>query len=232
MTLPNADLKVPPQQDALNGGTKLVVGSMGGNTLGFTSILKQCSDKLRTKGSLMPGEPVDGDQPAATCREYFESGDGKQWLDQRFEQVGWDLEEMFDRIAYFAPDAKPALVGYPRLVPADTTKCQTPAPGQTELPFADIPQDALPFLDQVQKRLDDVMRKSAVDADAGFADLYPHTGSNTACDGANRGIGGLLEPSQLKFGDTTLPWYAHPNDKGRDTQARLVAAKIEQVLNQ
>lgn len=228
--LPGSGLTVAPQQDALKYDTQLVVGSMGGNTLGFNRILKQCSDKLRD-AALLPGGPVDGDKPAGECRAFFDSGDGKQWLDDRFEQVGWDLEEMLDRIKYFAPDAKPVLVGYPRLVPQDTAKCLTPAPGQTELPLADIPQDAMPLLDQIQKRLDEVMQKAAADAGAAFVDLYAETGSNTACDGADRGIGGLLEPSELKFGDDSLPWYGHPNEKGRDIQARWVADTIEQVLN-
>lgn len=225
-------LKVPPQQNALKDNTQLAVGSMGGNTLGFTRILKQCSDKLRSPDhGLLPGYPVDGDEPAATCDEFFASGDGKQWLDDQFEQVGWDLEEMLERIRYFAPDAKPVLVGYPRLVPEDTNKCLTPAPGQTELPLADIPQDALPVLDQIQKRLDDTMKKAVADAGADFVDLYANTGSNTACDGRNRGIGGLLENSQIGEGDQWLPWYAHPNEKGRDIQAEQVAAKAEQILN-
>lgn len=226
--LPLIGQKVPPQQAALKDDTRLVVGSLGGNTLGFNSILKQCSAKLR-EPSLLPGDPVDADSPAVECRDFFTSGDGKEWLDDRFEVVGWELEELLERIAYFSPDAKPVLVGYPRLVPADTTKCETAAPGQTELPFADVPQDALPFLDEVQKRLDDVMEKAVADAGADFVNLYDVTGGNTACDGADRGIGGLLEPSQLFEGQ--LPWYAHPNEKGRDLQAEHVAAKIETVLN-
>ncbi|MFE7268881.1 SGNH/GDSL hydrolase family protein [Streptomyces sp. NPDC057592] len=233
-TLPGAGLKVPPQQDALKEDTRLAVGSTGGNTLGFTRILKQCSDKLRApENVLLPGTPVDEDEPAARCREFFEPGDGKEWLDGQFERVGWDLEELLDRMAYFSPDAKPVLVGYPRLVPADTNKCLTPAPGQTELPFADIPEDALPVLDQIEKRLNDVMKKTATDAEGGadFVDLYDHTGSNTACDGANRGIGGLLENSQVEIGDQSLPWHAHPNDKGRDIQAQRVADKAEEILN-
>ncbi|AWW43522.1 SGNH/GDSL hydrolase family protein (plasmid) [Streptomyces cadmiisoli] len=214
--LPGTGLNVPKQQDALKQDTQLAVGSMGGNTLGFTRVLKQCSDSLRgQQHALLPGEPVDGDQPAASCREFFESGDGKQWLDDQFERVGWDLEELLDRIHYFAPDAKPVLVGYPRLIPADTAKCLTPAPGQTELPLADIPQDALPVLDQIQKRLNDVMKKAAADAEGG----------------ADRGIGGLLENSQIEIGDYRLPGYAHPNDKGRDIQAEHVADKVEQILN-
>ncbi|MEO3768622.1 SGNH/GDSL hydrolase family protein [Streptomyces sp. B8F3] len=233
-TLPGSGLKVPPQQEALKADTQLVVGSMGGNTLGFTHILKQCSDKLRAEEhNLLPGAPVDGDEPAGRCAEFFGSGDGKLWLDDRFEQVGWELEEMLDRMAYFSPDAKRVLVGYPRLVPEDTDKCLTPAPGQTELPLADIPKDAMPVLDQIQKRLEEVMKKAVADAEGGadFVDLYDQTGTNTACDGADRGIGGLLENSQIGSDGQWLPWYAHPNDKGRDLQAQHVAAKTESVLN-
>ncbi|WP_246041254.1 SGNH/GDSL hydrolase family protein [Streptomyces cadmiisoli] len=224
-------MKVAPQQDALKQDTRLAVGSLGGNTLGFNRILKQCSDELRGH-PLLPGEPVDGDEPASKCGEFFETADGKQWLDGQFEQVGWDLEELLDRIGYFAPDAKRVLVGYPRLVPEDTTKCLTAAPGQTQLPFADIPNGALPVLDQIQKRLNDVMKKATADAEGGadFVDLYANTGTNTACDGADRGISGLLEDSQIGDGQK-LPWYAHPNDKGRDIQAKQVADTVEQILN-
>ncbi|MFF8732257.1 SGNH/GDSL hydrolase family protein [Streptomyces sp. NPDC015171] len=227
--LPGSGMKVPAQQDALKDDTRLIVGSMGGNTLGFNSILKQCSVKLRGQ-ALLPGGPVDPDSPAGECRDFFTSGDGKEWLDYKFEQVEGGLDEMLLRASYRSPDAERVLVGYPRLVPQDMTKCATAAPGQTELPFADIPQDALPVLDQVQKRLDDVMKKAAADEGADFVDLYDHTGSNTACDGANRGIGGLLENSKLELGQP-IPWYAHPNEKGRDIQAQRVAAKIETVLN-
>ncbi|MFG2963734.1 MULTISPECIES: SGNH/GDSL hydrolase family protein [unclassified Streptomyces] len=222
---------VPAQRHALKDDTRLVVGGIGGNTLGFTSILKQCSAKLRDEGALLPGEPLDPDSPAGECRDFFTSGDGKAWLDYKFEQVENELVDMLDGMNSVSPDADRVLVGYPRLVPQDTAKCLTPAPGQTQLPFADIPQDALPVLDQAQKRLDDIMKKAAADTGADFVDLYDHTGSNTACDGANRGIGGLLEDSKVEFGTQPIPWYAHPNEKGRDIQAQRVAAKIEEVLN-
>ncbi|MFE5397294.1 SGNH/GDSL hydrolase family protein [Streptomyces sp. NPDC056568] len=223
---------VPAQRDALKQDTQLVVGGMGGNTLGFTSILKQCSDKLRgDSGVLLPGGAVDPDKPAGECKEFFASGDGKEWLDWKFQQVEVHLEDMLMMMSYFSSGAERVLVGYPRLVPEDTTKCLTPAPGQTEPPFVDIPEDALPVLDQVQKRLDDVMKKAAADDGADFVDLYDHTGTNTACDGADRGIGGLLENSTLDLFGQPIPWYAHPNEKGRDLQAERVTATIETVLN-
>ncbi|MET7344584.1 hypothetical protein [Streptomyces sp. NPDC005547] len=174
---------------------------------------------------------MDAESPADKCAEFFTSGDGKAWLDYQLQVVEHQLGDMLDRMYYRAPDAERVLAGYPRLVPEDTDKCLKAASGQTELPFADVPQDALPVLDQVQKRLDDVMKKAAEAEFADFVDLYDHTGSNTACDGANRGIGGLLEESQLDLFGTKVPWYAHPSEKGRDIQAQRVTAKIEEVLN-
>ncbi|MFH9686654.1 SGNH/GDSL hydrolase family protein [Streptomyces sp. NPDC017413] len=224
--------KVPAQRNALKEDTQLIVGSIGGNTLGFTDILKQCSAKLRGgEGGGLPGQPVDPDQPAGECADYFTSGGGKTWLEFQLWEVKSQLEGMLQDMSESSWDAEPVLVGYPRLVPQDTAKCLTPAPGQTELPFADIPKDALPILDQVQKRLDDVMKKAAADTGAAFVDLYGHTGGNTACDGADRGIGGLLENSQVELYGQQVPWCAHPNEKGRDIQAERVAAEIETVLN-
>ncbi|MFF8805599.1 SGNH/GDSL hydrolase family protein [Streptomyces omiyaensis] len=224
--------KVPAQQDAVKGDTQLIVGGMGGNTLGFADVIKQCSAKLRgDEGALLPGSPVDPDSPAAECKTFFESEGGKGWLDYQFKHVGEHLGEMLLLMSYPSPDANRVLVGYPRLVPQDTTKCSTAAPGQTELPFADIPQDALPVLDQIQKRLNDVMKKAAADDGADFVDLYAQTGTNTACDGADRGIGGLLENSKVELLGRAIPWYGHPNEKGRDLQAQHVATKIEEVLN-
>ncbi|MFE8955970.1 SGNH/GDSL hydrolase family protein [Streptomyces althioticus] len=222
--LPFARGEVPPQNEALTNDTLLAVGSTGGNTLGFHDILKQCSAVLRGQ-SVLPGKPVDEGEPAAGCAGFFTSGDGKRWLDDRFARVASDLERMLEDIRSLAPRAQPVLVGYPRLVPEDTARCLTPAPGQTRLPLADIPQDAMPVLDRIQKRLDDVMKKAAADLGADYVDLYARTGGNTVCDGADRGIGGLLETSS-----SLLLWYAHPNEKGRDIQAGTVAGRVVEIL--
>ena len=227
------DMTVPPQQEAITQDTRLVVGSMGGNTLGFANILKQCSERLRgEEGLLLPAQPVDEDSPAAGCRQFFESGDGADWLAERLEVVAWDLEEMFDRVAYFSGEqATTILVGYPRLVPEDESRCRSTIPGSADLPFADIDQTTLDFLDSVQARLNTVMATTAAEHGARFVDLYAATANNTACDGAERGIGGLLEPSQVTLGETALPWYAHPNPHGRDIQAQQVADQIDAALN-
>jgi hypothetical protein len=222
----------PPQQNALNDETRLVAGGMGGNTLGFATILKQCSDRLRgAEGALLPGEAQDAGDPAERCRDHFEHGDGKAWLKGRFERVADDLDEMLDHIGDFAPNAETVLVGYPRIVPEDAAKCRAPAPGERERPLADIRQNALEFLDKkVQQPLNELMRRKAEEHGETFVDLYRATGGNTACDGSQRGIGGLLENSDYGTAVLRVPWYAHPNPKGRDIQARHVADAIKEAL--
>ncbi|WP_433274534.1 SGNH/GDSL hydrolase family protein [Actinosynnema sp. CS-041913] len=228
--LPPTNLTRPPQQEALGTDTELVVGSIGGNTLGFSSILKQCSQKLRDEGQLLPGAPFDGAEPAARCAVYFSQGDGKELLDKLFEKADGELAELFNQIGRLSPEAKAVLVGYPRIVPADIAKCQVPAPGQTEKPLADIQIDALLVFDKVQERLNDLMRTKAAEGNAAFVDLYAVTGDHTACDGDDRGIGGLFELSQVKLGEQNLPWYLHPNTHGRDLQAQHVTAALQGAL--
>ncbi|MFD4130455.1 hypothetical protein ACFXKK_32320 [Streptomyces globisporus] len=46
----------------------------------------------------------------------------------------------------------------------------------------------------------------AANEGADFVDFYTKTGNNTACDGADRGIGGVLEESKLELLGTQIPW--------------------------
>lgn len=222
-----------PQRDALKEDTELVVGSLGGNTVGFARIMKQCSERLRgPEGELLPAEPVDAESPAAECHDFFENGEGANWLKERFDTVRADLDRMFDEIRTRAPLSETVLVGYPRIVPEDTAKCLENIPGGDDTPLADVSQEALRFLDkQVQEPLDDLMRESAEANDAHFADVYRHSGGNTACDGEARGIGAMLEDSEVGLvPNTKLPWFVHPNPVGRDIQAAVATDTIEQTL--
>ncbi|MEU1662518.1 SGNH/GDSL hydrolase family protein [Streptomyces sparsogenes] len=220
-----------PQKNALRPDTQLVVGSLGGNTVGFARIMKQCSERLRgSEGTLLPADPVDEDSPASGCSDFFQNGAGADWLDERFLTVERDLRRMLSEIHEAAPGADTVLVGYPRIVPEDTSACLEPIPGGTEKPLADIEEDALKFLDkEVQEPLNDLMEREAQAAGASFVDIYHQTGTHTACGGEQRGVGAMLERSEVRFLGLPLPWYVHPNRTGRDLQAELVAETIKQI---
>ncbi|MER6997592.1 SGNH/GDSL hydrolase family protein [Streptomyces sp. NPDC000410] len=217
-----------PQKEALAKDTGLVVVGLGADTLGLARVLKQCSARLRgTEGALLPDTAVAADSPAAGCRSFFEKGAGAPWLKDRFEETGKDLDKLFSEIGSESPDAKTVLVGYPRLVPADPKRCLEKVPEGDERPLADVPEDAMAFLDRhVQVPLNDLMRSRAQANGARFVDLYAASGAMTACDGKERAIGGLLEKSGVTLLHQPLPWFLRANETGRDVFGDAVARVV------
>ncbi|MFF5970193.1 SGNH/GDSL hydrolase family protein [Streptomyces sp. NPDC012769] len=216
-----------PQKRALTKETKLVVVGLGAGTAGFGQVLKQCSQRLRgTEGSHLPDVPVDAGSPAAQCDAYFSKGAGADWLERRFAQTGKDLDKLFSEIGSESPSATTVLVGYPRLVPKDRKRCRTALPGG-ERPLADVPEAAWGFLDtKVQARLNSLMAAKAKEHKAHFVDLYATTGAATACDGSDRAVGGLLEPSGVTLLHQRLPWLLAADETGRDGNGDTVAQSI------
>ncbi|MEV1243505.1 hypothetical protein [Nonomuraea sp. NPDC049750] len=66
----------PAQIDALNGDEDIVTVGIGGNTLGFATILAKCRE--------MGVEPGDPPSPGPGCSGYYENGEGRQWLADKF----------------------------------------------------------------------------------------------------------------------------------------------------
>ncbi|MEU6882032.1 SGNH/GDSL hydrolase family protein [Streptomyces sp. NPDC046712] len=217
-----------PQKRALTKETRLVVVGLGAGTVGLGQVLKQCSARLRgTEGGHLPDRPVDANSPAKQCRSYFSKGAGAAWLETRFERTGKDLDKLFSEIGSESPSAKTVLVGYPRLIPKDRTRCRTPLPGGAGSPLGDVPEEAWAFLDEkVQARLNTLMAAKSKRYGAHFVDLYAATGAATVCDGSDRGVGGLLEPSQVTLLHQRLPWYLRSNETGRDADGDTVAQSI------
>ncbi|OII68754.1 SGNH/GDSL hydrolase family protein [Streptomyces sp. CC77] len=221
-------LSAEPQKKALRKDTRLVVGSLGLHTLGFGRVLKQCSARLRGhEGAMLPGAPLDARSTAGECRAHLEDGPGAAWLAERFTDAAEDLEKLFSEIDSESPEARVVLVGYPRWVPADPAACRAAVPDGTETPFADLPADALPFLDRaVQAPLNALMRDTAHAHGAHFVDLYAETGGTTACAGRERWHGALLEESRVTLFHHAVPWLLHPTEDGRDHLGDLVADAV------
>ncbi|MGW7429102.1 SGNH/GDSL hydrolase family protein [Streptomyces sp. NPDC054861] len=107
------------------------------------------------------------------------------------------------------------------------TEPQKVLTGAAGRPLADIPEAAWPLLDgSVQARLNTLMAAKAKQHKARFVDLYAATGASTACDGTDRGTGGLLEPSQVTLHHQTFPWFLWANETGRDGNGDAVAQSI------
>ncbi|MGW0464521.1 SGNH/GDSL hydrolase family protein [Streptomyces sp. NPDC003027] len=221
-------LTAAPQKRALTKDTRLVVVGLGAETAGLDRVLGQCSARLRgTEGELLPDAPVDARSPAGECAAYFTNGAGAAWLEARFEETAKDLDKLFSEIGSESPSADVVMVGYPRLVPKDRKRCRTELPGGAGRPLADVPEAAWPVLDdKVQARLNTLTAAKAKRHGARFVDLYATTGAATACDGTDRAVGGLLEPSGVTLHHQTFPWFLRANETGRDGNGDAVAQSI------
>jgi hypothetical protein len=90
-----------------------------------------------------------------------------------------------------------------------------------------MPESAWAFLDtEVQARLNSLMAAKAREHGAHFVDLYATTGTATACDGTDRAVGGLLEPSAVTLLHQKLPWLLAADETGRDGNGDTVAQSI------
>jgi lysophospholipase L1-like esterase len=88
-----------PQNDALNEDTSLVTMSMGGNDLGFASVVQDCI--LNGGGGIGPFEG---------CREKHE-----QRIQELLPQLQEELVQRYLDIQEQAPNARVIIVGYPQL---------------------------------------------------------------------------------------------------------------------
>ncbi|MFJ1878234.1 SGNH/GDSL hydrolase family protein [Streptomyces chartreusis] len=192
---------VPPQSAAVGPGTDVITVGAGGNTLGFADILMTCLQFGGGSGGV--GTP---------CKD-----DLADDIPARLNKVSGDYDEMFTVLHERAPHAKILAVGYPTVIPKDTSKCQYNHLEQ----FGSITQGDLDWLRQdVLEPLNKVIDKAAAAHDAArFVDLYDSTLDHSVCD-AGKWVEGIFTrvPDQLAF--------VHPNARGHRNAADHVAAAM------
>ncbi|NUS74272.1 MAG: SGNH/GDSL hydrolase family protein [Corynebacteriales bacterium] len=104
----------PPQLEALTEKTDLVTLGIGGNDIGFGSIVQTC---------VMLGL-VDKD--GAPCQARYTIG-GSDQLEKKIGEKATEVDAVLDAIAQRSPDAKTYIVGYPTILPESGT-CQNVLP--------------------------------------------------------------------------------------------------------
>ncbi|MEU8949305.1 SGNH/GDSL hydrolase family protein [Streptomyces sp. NPDC048489] len=186
-----------PQLNALGRSTDLVTVQIGGNDVGFSSIIGTCA-ALSAK-----------DLTGAPCRQYY-NATGVDQLTLTILQTAPKLARVLRAVHDRAPHARVLVVGYPDLLPDDGSGCYP------SVPFA---AGDFPYLRDVGKRLNLVMRAVALFHHAGYVDTYKPTVGHDMCKApADRWI----EP--LKPASPAAP--AHPNAKGEAAMARAVLAQL------
>lgn len=187
------------QLDALRRNTDLVTVQIGGNDIGFGSIISTCAGL----GARQPtGNPCQ--------RHYTSSGVDRLTLD--IARAAPKVDRVLRAVRARAPHARVLVVGYPALLPDDGSGCFP------SVPFA---SGDFPYLRDTEKRLNLMLRTVAAWNRAEYVDTYGPTRGHDMCKApADRWI----EP--LQPASPAAP--AHPNAKGEEAMARAVLEVLGQ----
>ncbi|MGW2705901.1 SGNH/GDSL hydrolase family protein [Streptomyces sp. NPDC001340] len=187
-----------PQLDALGRDTDLVTVQIGGNDVGFGSIIGTCA---RLGAQDPTGNP---------CERSYEAG-GYDQLALTVLETAPKIDRVLRAVHARAPHARVVLVGYPDLLPDDGSGCFP------SVPFA---QRDFPYLRDTEKRLNLMLRLVAAWNRAEYVDTYGPTVGHDMCKApADRWI----EP--LQPASPAAP--AHPNAKGEAAMAQAVLDRLE-----
>ncbi|WP_237502637.1 SGNH/GDSL hydrolase family protein [Streptomyces sp. SID8374] len=184
----------PAQYDALSRATALVTVTVGGNDIGFSSVLGRCA-------------ALGADAPAAApCRDQLTEG-GTDQVEQSIAATGPKVSRVLAEIHRRSPRAKVLLVGYPSLFPDDGVGCTSPA-----VPFA---MGDFPYLRDKTKSLNSMLAHRARLGGATYVDTYRPTVGHDMCRPAGERWIETLAPA-------TPAAPAHPNAQGEQAMAAAV----------
>ncbi|MGW0945689.1 SGNH/GDSL hydrolase family protein [Streptomyces sp. NPDC002623] len=186
-----------PQLDAVGRNSDVVTVQIGGNDIGFGTIIGTCAQ-------LAPTDPT-GDP----CRRHY-GASGVDQLSVTIAKTAPKIARVLEAVHDRAPRARVLLVGYPDLLPDDGSGC---APS---VPFA---TGDFPYLRDTEKRLNLMLRLVARWNHVEYVDTYGPTIGHDMCKSpAVRWI----EP--LQPASPAAP--AHPNAKGEEAMAGAVLKRL------
>ncbi|RPE37789.1 GDSL-like lipase/acylhydrolase family protein [Streptomyces sp. Ag109_O5-1] len=196
----------PAQLSALSTATRLVTLGIGGNDIGFGSLITTC---VRSGVKYQLEKRIgDGTADRAPCRSRYVSG-GTDEVEGRIRTAGGRLAGVLRDIERRAPEARIYVVGYPAILPAEGTDCTAMglAPGDVG------------FLREKERQLNAVLRDTARAAGAGYVDTYaPSTGRDACADPGVRWVEPLVPAAPAA--------PAHPNERGERGMAEAVLREV------
>jgi lysophospholipase L1-like esterase len=188
----------PAQLTALTADTGLVTLTIGGNDIGFTSIIEECTKR---SSSNLAG---------AACKKFYNSA-GHDELEKRISDTGPKVASVLSGIKQRAPHARVALVGYPDILPDTGLGCYP------VLPFS--PGDTA-YLRGIEKSLNSMLRAQAASAGVAYVDTYtPSIGHDACTPKGTKWVEGIIP--------TSPAFPVHPNALGTAGQAAAVVAALD-----
>lgn len=188
----------PPQINALTPNTKLVTLTLGGNDVGFSSVLGTCA------------VVASSDRNGSPCKQYFTAG-GKDVLGERINTMEGRVRDVLADVRRRSPHAKVIVVGYPALFPESGVGC-------SEVPFA---KGDFAFLRDTTKKANRALQRQAAAGGVGmsFADTYTPTVGHDMCQPSEKRWVESLTPAA----NTAA---AHPNSLGQLVMALATLQQI------
>jgi hypothetical protein len=150
----------PPQFDALSAATKVVSLQIGGNDIGFTSILENCAT----------ANPF-----SHPCQDKYGTGPNNQ-LEQRIDATAPKVAAVLQGIHAKSPAAKVLVVAYAAILPATGSGCWPTVP----ISFSDVP-----YLRQIEIDLNKMLATQAAANGARYVDDYTPSITFNACTPAS-----------------------------------------------
>ncbi|MFC8516364.1 SGNH/GDSL hydrolase family protein [Streptomyces sp. NPDC057257] len=193
----------PAQLSALSGETRLVTLGIGGNDIGFSSMIKQCVQQGVIYYALGGGERADGDD--APCRERYVSG-GTDEVQEKIRAADEQLTLALGEVRRRAPQARVYVVGYPAILPAESSGCGRAmglAPGDVS------------YLHEKEQQLNAMLRARAKAAGVRYVDTYTPSVGRDACSAQGER---WIEPLVPRAAAASV----HPNERGERGMADAV----------
>ncbi len=159
----------PPEFDALTPDTDLVSLTIGGNDIGFTSILETCAVESLTNPF---GNP---------CQRHYTAG-GTDQLAAAVTATAPKVAAVLAGIRQRAPHARIVVVGYLRILP----------PSGGCWPVFPIARGDVPYLDGVENELNGMLGQQASDAGATFVNPGPVTGHDVCQPEGTKWVEGIV----------------------------------------
>jgi lysophospholipase L1-like esterase len=188
-----------PQLDAVNHDTTLVTLQIGGNDIGFSSIIATCAGLTAT------------DPAGSPCKQHYGAG-GVDQLTLNVLRTAPKVDQVLRAVHGRAPHARVVVVGYPDLLPDSGVPCTSPT-----VPFA---AGDFAYLRDTEKKLNAMLRVEALLHGDAYVDTYTPTIGHDMCQTpADRWIEPLAPASPAA--------PAHPNAKGEAAMAQALQARLE-----
>jgi lysophospholipase L1-like esterase len=165
----------PPQFNALTSNTDLVTVTIGGNDIGFTSILETCALESLTSPF---GNP---------CQRHYTAG-GTDQLAAEINATAPKVSAVLAGIRQRAPHARIVVVGYLRILPP-TGGCW---------PIVPLARGDVPYLDGVEHQLNAMLGTEAAAAGDVFVNPGVTTGHDVCQPESRKWVEGIV-PTSLAF---------------------------------